>query len=163
MTDGGTTQAHTAREHVGSFFFFPIPFVIFALIFSLRPSRKSDPGSHSRLLSTTVRAMHFFREKISALSSFVDSRRIIVAGKLDAQADTGRGPQRGRFAKTTPGTKAAGPLARRRGGAYQKHTIQQVMSHEGLGGTSIEECASVRRNGVPSAIYCNFGSERNVV
>ena len=30
-------------------FFFPIPFVVFALLFSLPPSRNSDPGSHSRL------------------------------------------------------------------------------------------------------------------
>ena len=49
-------------------------------------------------------------------------------------------------------------------GAYQKNTIQHVMSDEGLGGTSIEEHhASVRRNRVPSAIYCKFGSKRNVV
>ena len=65
--------------------------------------------------------------------------RFIVAEKMDAQADAGRGQQRGRFAKTTSGTRAAGPLARRRGGAYQKHTIQHVTSDEGLGGTSIEE------------------------
>ena len=90
--------------------------------------------------------------------------RFVVAEKLDTQADAGRGPQRGRFAKTTPGTKAAGPLARRRGGAYQKHTIQHVTSDEGLGGTSIEERhATVRRHGVTSAMYCNFGSKRNVV
>ena len=31
------------------FFFFPIPFIIFALLFSLAPSRNSDPGSHGRL------------------------------------------------------------------------------------------------------------------
>ena len=30
-------------------------------------------------LPTTVRALHFYREKISALSSLVDSRRIVLA------------------------------------------------------------------------------------
>ena len=34
-----------------SFFFFSIPFIIFALLFSLPPCRNSDPGSHSRLFS----------------------------------------------------------------------------------------------------------------
>ena len=33
------------------FLFFPMPFIIFALLFSLPPSRNSDPGSHSRLFS----------------------------------------------------------------------------------------------------------------
>ena len=77
--------------------------------------------------------------------------RLIVADKFDALADADRGSQKGRFAKTTPGMRAAGPFARRRGGAYQKHTIQHIASDEGLGGTRIEERhASVGRNGVPS-------------
>ena len=62
-------------------FFFSIPFIISPFCFSLPPSRNSDPGSHSRLLSplpTTVRALHFYRENISALSSLVDSRRIVL-------------------------------------------------------------------------------------
>ena len=49
-------------------FFFSIPCTIFALLFSLPPS-KSNPGSRGRLFSllpTTVRALHFYREKISA-------------------------------------------------------------------------------------------------
>ena len=47
-------------------------------LFSLPPSHNSDPGSHSRLssrLPTTVCALQFYREKISALSS-LDSRLI---------------------------------------------------------------------------------------
>ena len=47
-------------------FFFPIPFIIFALLVLLPPSRNSDPGSHSRFFSPLpimVRALHFFREK----------------------------------------------------------------------------------------------------
>ena len=57
----------------------PIPFIVFALFFSSPPSRNSDPGSHGRLFSplpATVHALQFYREKISALSSLVDSRRI---------------------------------------------------------------------------------------
>ena len=43
--------------------------------------------------------------------------------------------------------------------AYDQH----VASDEG-GGTSIEERhACVRRNGAPSAMYYDFGGERNVV
>ena len=53
----------------GIFFFLfpPVPFIIFALLFSLPPSRNSDPGSHmtgsSPPLSATVRALHFYRER----------------------------------------------------------------------------------------------------
>ena len=60
------------------FLLFFIPFIVFALLFSPPPSRNSDLGSHSRLFSplpTTVRALHFYREMASALSSLVDSRR----------------------------------------------------------------------------------------
>ena len=60
--------------------FFSLPFIIFALLFSLPPSRNSDPGPHSRLFSplpNTVRALHFCRDKISSLSSLADSRRIV--------------------------------------------------------------------------------------
>ena len=32
-------------------YIFSIPFTIFALLFSLPPSRNSDPGSHGRLFS----------------------------------------------------------------------------------------------------------------
>ena len=55
---------------------------MFALPFSLHPSRNSDPGSHgagsSPPLPTTVRALHSYRDNISALSSLVDSRRIVL-------------------------------------------------------------------------------------
>ena len=60
--------------------FFCIPLIIFALLFSL-PSHNSDLGSHNNsLLSsfpTTIRALSFYREKTSVLSSFVDSHRIV--------------------------------------------------------------------------------------
>ena len=68
--------------HIGlKGFFFAIPFIIFALLFSLPPSRISDPGSHSRLFSplpTTVRTFNFYRKMISTLSSLVDSRRNVL-------------------------------------------------------------------------------------
>ena len=46
------------------FFFFSIPFTSFALLFSLPPSRNSDPGSHSRLFSPPTHygsCLAFFR------------------------------------------------------------------------------------------------------
>ena len=52
------------------FFFFHAIYYLRPSFFSLPPSRSSDPGSHSRLffpLPTTVRALQFYREKISAL------------------------------------------------------------------------------------------------
>ena len=62
-------------------FFFPILFIYVRSCLSPPSSRNADPGSHSRLFSplpTTVRALHFYREKSSALSSLVDSRRIVL-------------------------------------------------------------------------------------
>ena len=62
-------------------FFFPIAFIIFPLLFSLPPSCHSDPGSLNRLSSpipTTVRPFHFCREEISAPSSLVDPRRVVL-------------------------------------------------------------------------------------
>ena len=56
----------------GSITLFFFPSIMFALLFSLPPGRKSDPGSHSRLpppLPTTVRALHFYRENSSDLPS----------------------------------------------------------------------------------------------
>ena len=60
---------------------FPSCFMVVALIFSLPPSRNSDPGLHSSRpsspLTTAVRALEgiFIARKTSALSSLVDSRR----------------------------------------------------------------------------------------
>ena len=61
--------------------FFPIPFIFFALLFSLLVVtliRGHIAGSFPPL-PTTVRALHFYREKISALCSLVDSRRIKIS------------------------------------------------------------------------------------
>ena len=64
-----------------------ISFIFFHPIHHLRPSilsllvvsqiRGHTAGS-SPLLPTTVRALDFYRAKISALSSLVDSRRIVL-------------------------------------------------------------------------------------
>ena len=65
---------------VFSFSFFSIPFIIFAPLFSLlvvTQIRGHIAGS-SPPLPTTIRALHFFRENISALSSLVYSRRIVL-------------------------------------------------------------------------------------
>ena len=70
-------------NHIVRFFlfFFPYPIHYLRSPFSLPPidSRNSDPGSHGRFFSllTAVRALYFYREKIWALSSLVDSRRIV--------------------------------------------------------------------------------------
>ena len=68
------TKDSEQRRQVLPFFFF-IPFIMFALLFSLPPSRNSDPGSYSRLFSplvTTVRALHYYYGgKISARSSLL--------------------------------------------------------------------------------------------
>ena len=68
----------------GDFFYcyyFPSHLLSSPFFLYLPPSRNSDPGSHSRLFSplpTTVRALHFYREKISAVFSLVDSRRTVL-------------------------------------------------------------------------------------
>ena len=65
------------------FYFFPffsIPFIIFALLFSLPPSRNSDQGSHSRLFPPPP----YYGSCLAILSrgdfssSLVDSRRIVL-------------------------------------------------------------------------------------
>ena len=64
-------------------FFFPfffIQFIIPAILTALPPSSNSDPGPHngpSSPLPTTVRALIFYREKNSAFSFHVESRRIV--------------------------------------------------------------------------------------
>ena len=72
-------------------FFFPSHLFIFALLVLLPIRRNSDPESHGRLYSplpTTVRALLFYRAKNSALSSLVDSRRVVpthaLVGALDS-------------------------------------------------------------------------------
>ena len=64
------------------FVFFSIPFIIFALLFLLSllivtQIRGYITGS-SPSLSTAVRDLYFCLQNISALSSLVDSRRIVV-------------------------------------------------------------------------------------
>ena len=57
-------------------------------------SRNSDPGSHiivvgsSPPLPTTVRAVHFYLQKGSALSSHVESRRIVLTHAITGALDS---------------------------------------------------------------------------
>ena len=72
-------------------FLFFVPFIFVALLVLLPPSRNSDPGSHiiSSLFSplrATVRALHFYREKDSALASLVNSRRIVSTHAVTVHA-----------------------------------------------------------------------------
>ena len=65
-------------SRVKTFFLFFFPFIFFTPSFSLSllvviQIRGQVAGS-SPLLPTTVRALHFYRDKISALSFLVDSR-----------------------------------------------------------------------------------------
>ena len=66
-------------DNINQVHIFPSFIFIFAIVVLLPPSRNLDPGSHSKRLfplPTTVRAFRFYREKDSAFSSLVDSRRI---------------------------------------------------------------------------------------
>ena len=57
------------------------PYHLLSSFYSLPPSRNSDSGSHSRLFFPPTHygsCLAFFREKISALSSLVDSHRIVL-------------------------------------------------------------------------------------
>ena len=61
-----------------SFFFFPSRLFSSPFFFSIPPSHKSDSGPNSRIFSpfpTAVCALHFYREKIAALTSLADARR----------------------------------------------------------------------------------------
>ena len=64
------------------FFFSPIRFIIFALLFSLSLLVVTQIRGHiagsSTALPTMVRAVHFYLENVSALSSLVDSHRIVL-------------------------------------------------------------------------------------
>ena len=59
---------------------FSIPFMMFALLFSLPASRNSDPGSHSRLFSppTNYGSCLALLSREDFSSSLVDSRRIVL-------------------------------------------------------------------------------------
>ena len=67
------------------FFFrlvFSIPFIVFALLFSLPPSRNSDPGSHNRLFSPHTHygpCLAFLSREDFSSFSLVDSRGIALA------------------------------------------------------------------------------------
>ena len=61
------------------FLFFPIPFIVLLIFLSLVVAQfRGHIAGPSPRLPTTVRALHFYREKISAIFSIVGSRRIVL-------------------------------------------------------------------------------------
>ena len=81
-----TQKYSVVYSHTRFLFFFYFPsHLLCSPFYSLPPSRNSDPGSHNRLFSPPTHygsclayLVFCFREKISALSSLVDSRRIVL-------------------------------------------------------------------------------------
>ena len=67
------------------YFYFSNPLYYFRLSFSVSLQVVTQIRGHmagsSPPLPTAVRALHFYHEKISALSSLVDLRRLVVWGK----------------------------------------------------------------------------------
>ena len=62
------------------FFLHSICFLGFSILSLLVLTQiRGDIAGSCSPLPTTVRALHFYREKISGLSSLVDSRRIVLA------------------------------------------------------------------------------------
>ena len=69
-------------------FFFAMPFIVLAALFSLLLTRNSDPRSHCRIffpLPTVVQALHFNRENISDFCSLVDSHRLVPTHARSSQ------------------------------------------------------------------------------
>ena len=92
------------------------------------------------------------------------ARGLIGSKQLDAQADARRSLQRGRFAKTTPGTRSAFPLARDGCCLHREHAIQYVASDETLLGTNVKDRrATVGREGVSSTVNRNLSGKIGVV
>ena len=89
---GGAADRRRRPFLVFMYFFPSHLFIVFALLFSPPPSRSSDPGSHSRLLSPRSHCGSclalFIAIKIAALSSLVDSRRIVLAHARRSQQMT---------------------------------------------------------------------------
>ena len=91
-------------------------------------------------------------------------RGLIGWKELDAQADARRSLQRGRFAKTTPGSRNVFSFVRDGCCSHREYAIQHVAPDEGLWGTSVKERhATKRREGVSSAVNRSLRGERGVV
>ena len=81
-------------------FLFPISSIIFALLFSLPPSRNSDPGSHGRLFSTSTHygsCLAFLSRE--DFSSFLP-RRLASNCACTAVSASPHDPQRTRYYST---------------------------------------------------------------
>ena len=91
------------------------------------------------------------------------ARGVIGSKKMDDQAGARRSLQRGRFAKTTPGTRSASPLARDGCCPHREYAIQYVAPDESLWGTSVKERhATIEREGVSSTVNHNVRGKRGV-
>ena len=81
-------RTHTVPESVRVFLFFfhPIYYLPPSILSLLVVTQiRGHIAGSSPFLPTTVRALHFYREKLSALSSLVDSRQIVLTHARRAQ------------------------------------------------------------------------------
>ena len=93
-----------------------------------------------------------------------ESTSSFFRGRIERSDGCGSWSVKGRIRQNHPRSEgclaAREPMRRRLPIAYD----QNITSVKGLGGVSVEERGTfVERNGVPSAMYCNLGSGRNVV
>ena len=79
VTPSGDVHDLCSRMDFLSFFFHPIYYLRPSILSLLVVTQiRGHIAGSSPPLPTTVRGLHFCREKISALSSLVDSRRIVL-------------------------------------------------------------------------------------
>ena len=89
LRHGRDLESTTSRRGTFSLLF-SVTIIIFAHLV-LRPSRNSDLGSRGRPFSSlpaTLRALHLYHDKTSALSSLVDSRRILPTHAIISALDS---------------------------------------------------------------------------
>ena len=92
------------------------------------------------------------------------ARGLIGSTKLDVQAVARRSSQRGKFTKTTPGSRSVFPFASNGCGPRREYPVQHFAPDEGMRGTSVEERhATKRHEGVSSAVNRDLRDERGVV
>lgn len=91
-------------------------------------------------------------------------RRLISSEKLNARPNARRSSRRGRIAKTTPLASSAVSLARCGSGPRRNIVSSTSRLDKGLWGPIVQErLASIRCQGVRSAMNGDFGDKRAVV
>ena len=73
------------------------------------------------------------------------ARGLIGSTKLDVQAVARRSSQRGKFTKTTPGSRSVFPFASNGCGPRREYPVQHFAPDEGMRGTSVEERHATKR------------------